>query len=125
MKMNKKNYLLSVKAIIIFSLFALLSACGYASVSPPPTGASSNDVVAIPSATIEEGKASFLAKKYKLAYQQLLPLAEEGNSDAQYAVAYMLYYGKGVARDEIIAHDWMKKAADQGQPAAKKAVAVM
>jgi TPR repeat protein len=117
-----------VKCLIAFSLMGLLTACGHFAVDTTPpndaeVNASSGTTEAgKPFATLAEGKASFLAKNYKVAYQQLLPLAQQGNADAQYAVGYMLYYGKGVDRNEAKARDWMNKAAAQGQPAAKKAI---
>jgi len=116
-----------VKCLVTLSLISLLTACGHSAVDTTPPNdtelnASSGTTEAKPIATLTEGKASFLAKNYKVAYQQLLPLAQQGNADAQYAVGYMLYYGKGVDRNEAKARDWMNKAAAQGQPAAKKAV---
>lgn len=74
---------------------------------------------------LENGKTSFLAKDYNNAYKQLLPLAEKGNADAQYAVGYMYFYGKGVAQNKEAAKTWLQKAAAQGEPAAIKALALI
>lgn len=68
--------------------------------------------------TVAQGKASFKAGKYELAYRQLLPRAVKGNSYAQYAIGYMYYYGKGMDRNEELAENWLRKSAKQGQPEA-------
>ena len=41
-------------------------------------------------------KTSFGVGNYELASQQLLPLANEGNSEAEYSLGYLFYYGLGV-----------------------------
>jgi len=69
-----------------------------------------------------QGKTNFLQGNYRQAFQELLPLAEDGNADAQYAIAYMYYYGQGVPQDVDVAKSWMKKAASQGQFLAKQAL---
>ena len=69
---------------------------------------------------LQKGKMSFASGDYHDAFHQLLPLASEGNVDAEYAVGYMYYYGYGVTRDSESGIFWMKKAADkQNQPAIK------
>lgn len=70
----------------------------------------------------QQGKQLFQNKQYSLAYQQLKPLAEKGNPDAQYAVGYMYYYGKGIVQNKNIGFSWILKAAKQGQPQAKRAL---
>lgn len=44
--------------------------------------------------------------------------ADQGNADAQYAVAYMYQLGQGVPADGAEALRWYRKAADQGDAAA-------
>lgn len=68
--------------------------------------------------TVAQGKASFKAGKYELAYRQLLPRAVTGNAYAAYAIGYMYYYGKGMDRNEELAENWLHKSAKQGQPEA-------
>lgn len=68
------------------------------------------------------GKNTFNSGDFKSAYKQLLPLAVEGNPDAQYAVGYMCYYGYGVPQDSYTGIFWMRRAADQGNPAAIRAL---
>jgi TPR repeat protein len=64
--------------------------------------------------SLEEGKANFKAKHYATAYRQLLPLAVKGKTEAQYAIGYMYYYGKGIDRNEELAENWLGKAARKG-----------
>ena len=71
---------------------------------------------------LNQGKAELDAQNYEQAFKTLKPLAEKGNPDAQYAVGYMYYYGKGVIEDPIEARSWMQKAAVQGQPLAIQAL---
>lgn len=66
-------------------------------------------------ASLAEGKANFKAKNYSAAYRQLLPLAVKGNKDAQYAIGYMYYYGKGIDCNKDLAESWLRKAAKQGE----------
>jgi TPR repeat protein len=66
-------------------------------------------------------KGNFAVKNYELAYNHLLPLAQKGNKDAQYALGYLYYYGYGVTRDQKLAMEWINKAAAAGQPLAKEA----
>lgn len=65
-------------------------------------------------ASLSEGKNNFKAKNYATAYRQLLPLAVKGNKEAEYAIGYMYYYGKGIDRNELLAENWLTKAAKQG-----------
>ena len=70
----------------------------------------------------QQGKSAFATGNYTQAFNNLLPVAKAGNPDAQYAVGYMYYYGKGVVENKQMASYWMGKAAAQGQPAANKAL---
>lgn len=49
--------------------------------------------------------------------------AEGGNPDAQYTLAAMYGNGRGVARDPVLAREWLAKAAAGGEPHAKLLVA--
>lgn len=55
-------------------------------------------------------------KDYKHAYELVLPLAEKGNAAAQGLLATMFSNGLGVAKDDLAAVKWWKKAAEQGEP---------
>lgn len=67
---------------------------------------------------LEQGKNTFAAGDYQKAFHQLLPVAVNGNKEAQYAVGYMYYNGLGVAPDTETGIVWMRKSAEQHyQPA--------
>jgi TPR repeat protein len=74
---------------------------------------------------LNEGKKSFADGNYKQAFHQLLPIASEGNPNAQYAVGYMYYYGYGVAQDAESGRFWMEKSANQKYPPAEKALQML
>lgn len=57
----------------------------------------------------------FVRQHYTLAFQHVQLPARNGNPDAQYALGYMYYYGKGVVEDRARAEYWFKLAANQGQ----------
>lgn len=59
--------------------------------------------------------------KYDCSITKIQAAAENGDADAQYALGYMYYYGIDTVKDQQTAALWIKRAADQGQPLAKKA----
>ncbi len=63
--------------------------------------------------------------KYGCSVGKIQEAAENGDPDAQYGLGYMYYYGIDTVRDKETAQLWIKRAADQGQPLAKKALALM
>lgn len=63
---------------------------------------------------LQYGKKLFEGGYYKRALKALLPLACDGNIEAQYAVGYMYYYGYGVAQDSDVGCFWITRAADKG-----------
>src|SRR3990167_9106263 len=104
------------RMIYIALLAALMSSCASNKKNTIPT----QPKVMSP-ATMSElalGKRMFQDGYYKRAIQQLLPLAAEGNMEAQYAVGYMYYYGLGTSQDTESGYFWIKRSADQRfQPA--------
>lgn len=72
---------------------------------------------------LQQGKQDFKVGHYPQAYQELKPLAEQGNAEAEYALGYMNYYGLGVPANQKQAVYWTQQAATQGHPAAKQAMA--
>lgn len=74
---------------------------------------------------LEQGKRLFKDGYYKRAMQQLLPLAAEGNMEAQYAVGYMYYYGFGTTQDTESGAFWIQRSANQGFQPAAQALIVM
>ncbi|MDX2345873.1 MAG: sel1 repeat family protein [Legionella sp.] len=64
---------------------------------------------------LREGVYDFKKQNYRSAFVRLMPEAEKGNCDAQYAVGYMYYYGEGVTEDKKKAKKWITRAAEAGQ----------
>ncbi len=52
---------------------------------------------------------------YATAFKISLPLAEQGNADAQSILGEMYDDGQGFAQDYAEAVKWYRKAAEQGQ----------
>ncbi len=71
------------------------------------------------------GKQNFNQQNYGIALKQLLPAANKGNADAQYAVGYMYFYGLGTKADPKMAKLWIQESARQGNPAAERALSLM
>lgn len=59
---------------------------------------------------------------YQSAFRNALIAAQYGDADAQYAVGYMYYYGRGVIADDREARRWFTAAAKQGHPDAQRAL---
>lgn len=60
-------------------------------------------------------------QKYDCSLDKIEAAARQGDSDAQYALGYMYFYGIGTVRDVDAAKLWIRRAAAQGQPLALKA----
>ena len=71
------------------------------------------------------GIAAFEAKNFKQAMQFLLPMAEEGNADAQHRVAIMYQNGLGHVENPSQAYKWMKASAEQGYALAQHGIGFM
>lgn len=98
-----------LRKIIIFLLALILVSCSSARMAQD----------------LQRGKINFESGYYRDAFHQLLPLASEGNKEAQYAVGYMYYYGYGVPQDTETGIFWIKKSADQHYPQAMQALETM
>jgi DamX protein len=97
------------RLVILIMLFFLLQACASTRISEQ----------------LQSGKISFEDGNFKSAFHKLLPLASEGNAEAEYAVGYMYYYGYGTAHDEESGIFWMKKAAEQHYQPAIQALSII
>lgn len=71
---------------------------------------------------LQQGRLNFEAGYYRKAFQQLLPLAAEGNREAQYAVGYLYYYGYGTSQDSDSGMFWIQRAAGQRYAPALRAL---
>lgn len=63
--------------------------------------------------------------KYNCSVSKVQHAAANGDADAQYALGYMYYYGVGTVRDQDNAKLWISRSAAQGQPLAKRALAMI
>ncbi|MGQ3889490.1 tetratricopeptide repeat protein [Legionella sp. CNM-1927-20] len=81
--------------------------------------------VSIRSSDFSQGISCFKAGDYRKAFIRLKPEAHKGQCDAQYAIGYMYYYGRGVVEDRRKAWYWIRRAAAQGQPEAVEAVKIL
>ena len=70
------------------------------------------------------GIDSFKKQDYKTAYRNLYPFAVEGDDEAQYAIGYMLYYGKTGTPNLSEGMDWIRRAAAQNNPLAQRALGI-
>ena len=62
------------------------------------------------------GLDAFIKGDYHTAYTELRPVAEEGDTLAQYKVGTMFARGWGVNRDHKESLNWFQLAADKGHP---------
>ena len=65
-------------------------------------------------ATLEEGVAAYQLGDYEAAFKIFRPLAEQGNTAAEYNVGQMYRMGRGTTRDFAEAAKWYRLAAGQG-----------
>lgn len=64
-------------------------------------------------------------QKYNCSLDQVEQSAEQGEPDAEYALGYMYYYGIFAPQDQDTALLWIKRAAEQAQPLAIKALGML
>ncbi|MSO97885.1 MAG: sel1 repeat family protein [Rhodospirillaceae bacterium] len=68
-----------------------------------------------PPITIEAALAAYKSADYLHAADLLKPLAEQGDSAAQYHLGLMHRHGRGLPQDDALAANWYRKAAEQGR----------
>ncbi len=68
--------------------------------------------------SFDEGLKSFDAKDFGRAIALLKPYAENGNCTAQFVMGYTYQYGLSVEKNDTLAIRWLRKSAEQKQPAA-------
>lgn len=71
------------------------------------------------SAGFAEAMAAYRVADYRTAYEEFLPLAENGMAAAQYKLGLMYENGRGVPKDLAEAEKWYARAADQGYSSAQ------
>ena len=62
----------------------------------------------------QDGLDAHERKDYKTAYKLWLPLAEQGDADAQYNLGNMYRKGQGVPQDYVLAHMWWNICGSSG-----------
>lgn len=64
----------------------------------------------------DKGSAAYDAGDFMTALQEWLPLAEQGDANAQYNLAELYKKGQGVPQDRVQASIWYRLSAEQGHP---------
>ncbi len=64
-------------------------------------------------------RADVAKQDYTAALSLALPLANQGNAEAQYQVGMLYLNGQGTNQDAALGHSWLQKAADNGSLEAK------
>ena len=67
----------------------------------------------------QNGWDAYVKKNYKIAYELWLPLAEKGNSKAQFFLGFMHDLGFGIPENDKEAVKWYRLAAEQGDSRAE------
>ena len=71
-------------------------------------------------AGLKEGISALDGGKGKIALKELQPLAQKGNTDAQYAMGRLFYSNvPGISADDKTAAIWFRRAAEQGHAEAQ------
>ena len=76
-------------------------------------------------ADFNDGLTAYNEGRYADAFREWKPLAEKGMADAQFNLAWMHYFGKGVKRSYTPAAKWFQLAAEQGLADAQSNLGVM
>jgi len=73
----------------------------------------------------EDGEAAYERGDYVTALRLMRPLAEQGQTNAQYFIGMMYAIGNGVRQDYVEAVKWFRKAAEQGDASAQNSLGSM
>ena len=74
---------------------------------------------------LEDANKLLTAKAYDKAFPIYAKLAAAGNTEAQFRLGEMYWYGDGTAVDMRAATDWMQKAAARGHAGAVESLAIL
>ncbi|MPY71184.1 MAG: hypothetical protein GEU92_13975 [Alphaproteobacteria bacterium] len=61
-----------------------------------------------------EGTAAYERGDFAAAHREFLPAARGGDARAQFSLGLLYLRGQGVERDDVVAMQWLRKAAGQG-----------
>ena len=78
-----------------------------------------------PAQQFQQGFEAATREDYQTAFKLWLPLAEQGDADAQYNLGLMYDNGRGVKQDDFEAVKWFRQAAEQGYTDAQFNLGVM
>jgi TPR repeat protein len=98
-----------MKPLLAVLILILLTACG----APQDLGAGSEPH------NFNMGLDAYKRGDFAIAVDELQPLAESGNTNAQFLLGFMYGHGEGVPQDDIEAAKWYRKAAAQGHDSAQ------
>lgn len=74
---------------------------------------------------LEDAQATYERGDYREAYRLFMPLAEQGNAEAQYRLGNIFGFGLGLPLDYDEAVKWYRKAAEQGYGSAQNSLGYM
>ncbi len=94
---------------------ASIALAAWLSIGSMPPGAAA--------APFDDAMNAYRQGEYAAAHAQLAPLAEHGDSSAQFYFGMLYQDGKGVAQDPSTAAAWYRKSAAQGHAGAQKTLA--
>ncbi|WP_308568434.1 tetratricopeptide repeat protein [uncultured Haemophilus sp.] len=78
-----------------------------------------------PEQQFQQGFEATTRGDYKTAFKLWLPLAEQGDADAQFNLGVMYDKGRGAKQDDVEAVKWYRQAAEQGNEMAQYNLGVM
>ncbi|HHF5447332.1 TPA: tetratricopeptide repeat protein [Haemophilus influenzae] len=78
-----------------------------------------------PEQQFQQGLTAYEQSNYQTAFKLWLPLAEQGDADAQLNLGAMYAIGRGVKQDGVEAVKWFRKAAEQGNAKAQNGLGMM
>lgn len=76
--------------------------------------------VSVAAGPYEDASAAYVSGHYAVAMRLWQPMADQGDSDAQYGLGLMYDKGRGVTQNFVLAHMWFDLSAAQGNQSAAK-----
>ncbi len=76
-------------------------------------------------ADVSKGWDAWENRDFATARREWLPLAKQGDSQAQYALGSLYRKGEGVPQDYIEALKWLRLSAEQGNPLGQDSLGLM
>ncbi len=79
----------------------------------------------VQAADLDKGKTALVRGDYATALTELRPLAEQGDSTAQYYLGVMYKEGQGVTANDALSQQWLTKSAENGEAQAQMMLGMM